>query len=141
MKTLLDFRPLFDPVNKTLDFSLLSDFSITKLFAVINITQNTPIYIPGASGYGISSVNGSILTLSYDTSSHSASDILNVYYTAENDNNDGIKTITAALGAILTEIQVQNIILLEHIHRNSFTRNDLSELRYEINNPDVISNE
>ena len=141
MKTLLDFRPLFDPVNKTLDFSLLSDFSITKLFAVINITQNTPIYIPGASGYGISSVNGSILTLSYDTSSHSASDILNVYYTAENDNNDGIKTITAALGAILTEIQVQNIIILEHIHRNSFTRNDLSELRYEINNPDVISNE
>jgi hypothetical protein len=141
MKTLLDFRPLFDPVNKTLDFSLLSDFSITKLFAVINVTQNTPIYIPGASGYGISSVNGSILTLSYDTSSHSASDVLNVYYTAENDNNDSMKTITAVLGAILTEIQVQNIILLEHIHRNSFTRNDLSELRYEINNPDVISNE
>ena len=141
MKTLLDFRPLFDPVNKTLDFSLLSDFSITKLFAVINVTQNTPIYIPGASGYGISSVNGSILTLSYDTSSHSASDVLNVYYTAENDNNDSMKTITAVLGAILTEIQVQNIILLEHIHRNSFTRNDLSELRYEINNPDIISNE
>lgn len=141
MKTLLDFRPLFDPVNKTLDFSLLSDFSITKLFAVINVTQNTPIYIPGASGYGISSVNGSILTLSYDTASHSASDVLNVYYTAENDNNDSMKTITAVLGAILTEIQVQNIILLEHIHRNSFTRNDLSELRYEINNPDVISNE
>ena len=141
MKTLLDFRPLFDPVNKTLDFSLLSDFSITKLFAVINITQNTPIYIPGASGYGISSVNGSILTLSYDTSSHSASDVLNVYYSVENDNNDDMKIITNTLQAILTEIQVQNIILLEHIHRNSFTRNDLSELRYEINNPDVISNE
>lgn len=141
MKTLLDFRPLFDPVNKTLDFSLLSNFSITKLFAVINITQNTPIYIPGASGYGISSVNGSILTLSYDTSSHSASDVLNVYYSVENDNNDDMKIITNTLQAILTEIQVQNIILLEHIHRNSFTRNDLSELRYEINNPDVISNE
>jgi len=141
MKTLLDFKPLFDPTAKTLDFSLLPNFSVNKLFAVINVTQNTPIYIPGASGYGISSDKGSVITLSYDTSSHSASDVLNVYYSVENDNNDDMKIITNSLQAILTEIQVQNIILLEHIHRNSFTRNDLSELRYEINNPDVISNE
>jgi hypothetical protein len=140
MKILLDFKPLFDPTNKTLDFSLLSDFSVSKLFAVVNITRNTPIYVPGTSDYGISSVNGSVITLSYDTTSHAATDILNVYYSVEN-NNDELKTISSTLQLILTEIQVQNVILLEHMHRNSFTRNDLAELRDEINNPDVITND
>ena len=78
MKILLDFKPLFNPTNKTLDFSLLPNFDIKKLYAVINVTQNTPIYIPGASGYGISSISGPLITLAFDTTSHSASDSLKI---------------------------------------------------------------
>jgi hypothetical protein len=148
MKTLLDFKPLFDPTNKTLDFSLLSDFSVSKLFAVVNITRNTPIYVPGTTDYGISDVDGSIITLSYDTSLHSASDILNVYYDSNSVNHnlaleDGgnLQTITETLQAILTELQVHSIILLDHLHRNSLTANDLQKIREDINNIDVTSND
>jgi len=140
MKTLLDFKPLFDPVAKTLDFSLFPDFNINKLFAIINVTRNTPIYIPGAAGYGISSVSGSVITLTYDTSAHSATDILNVYYSVDAPVREVLLTdISDTLSQILVELKVQNVLILEHMHRNSFTRNDLAELREDINNPDVIS--
>ena len=139
-KTLLDFKPSFDPVLRTLDFRLFPDFTVSKLFAVINITQNTPIYIPGASGYGISSINGQIITLSYDTSSHSASDILNVYYSEKENitlSND------ETLKAMLTELRVHSIILIEHLHRPSLSMNDLIKIRNDINNKSItdITNE
>jgi len=139
-KTLLDFKPSFDPVLRTLDFRLFPDFTVSKLFAVINVTQNTPIYIPGASGYGISSINGQIITLSYDTSLHSASDILNVYYSEkENISLSGDDT----LKSILTELRVHSIILIEHLHRPSLSMNDLIKIRNDINNLSItdITNE
>jgi hypothetical protein len=148
MKTLLDFKPLFDPVNKTLDFSLLPNFDIKKLYAVINVTQNTPIYIPGAAGYGSSYVDIPVITLSYDTSSHSASDILNVYYesdvviqNAALEKNGNLQIISETLQGIYTELQVHSIILLDHLHRNSLTANDLQKIREDINNIDAISND
>jgi hypothetical protein len=130
-KTLLDFKPSFDPVLRTLDFRLFPDFTVSKLFAVINVTQNTPIYIPGASGYGISSINGQIITLSYDTSLHSASDILNVYY-SEKENISLSDDDT--LKSILTELRVHSIILIEHLHRPSLSMDDLIKIRNDINN-------
>lgn len=148
MKILLDFKPLFNPTNKTLDFSLLPNFDIKKLYAVINVTQNTPIYIPGASGYGISSISGPLITLAFDTTSHSASDSLNIYYDADvnltnNALEDGgnLQAINETLQQILTELQVHSIILLDHLHRNSLTSNDLQKIREDINNIDVITND
>ena len=148
MKILLDFKPSFDPINKTLDFSLLPNFDIKKLYAVINVTQNTPIYIPGAAGYSVSSVKGPVITLSFDTSAHSASDNLNVYYDANAnitnnalENGGNLQSINETLIQILTELQVQSIILLDHLQRNSLTANDLQKMREDINNIDVISND
>ena len=148
MKTLLDFKPSFDPTAKTLDFSLYDDFSVNRLFAVINVTRNTPIYIPGAAGYGVSSVNGPILSLSCDTTGHSASDILNVYYSVEApmdnrpvEKGGNLQSMNETLQAILTELQVHSVIFLDHFHRNSLTVNDLQKIREDINNIDVISND
>ena len=143
MKTLLDFKPSFDPTAKTLDFSLYDDFSVNRLFAVINVTRNTPIYIPGAAGYGVSSVNGPVLSLSCDTTGHSASDILNVYYSVEApmdnrpvEKGGNLQSMNENLQNILTELQVISIILMENMHRNSLTIDDLQRLREDINNPD-----
>ena len=86
MKQLVQFKPQFSPSNKTLDFSAFPLFNIQNLYAVINVTQNTPIFIPGASGYGVSSISGNIITLQYNTSTHSSSDILNVYYDTQYNN-------------------------------------------------------
>jgi len=145
MKTLLDFKPSFDPTAKTLDFSLYDDFSINRLFAVINVTQNTPLYIPGASGYGVSSISGggTILTLTCSTTGHSASDILNVYYSVEApmdnrpvEKGGNLQSMNENLQNILTELQVISIILMENMHRNSLTIDDLQRLREDINNAD-----
>ena len=67
MKILSTFNPAFNPTAKTLDFSAQPQFTIDKLYAVINVTRNQPLYIPGAPGLGLTSSAGPILTLSYDT--------------------------------------------------------------------------
>lgn len=143
MKTLLDFKPLFDPTAKTLDFNLYDDFAVNRLFAVINVTRNTPLYIPGASGYGISSISGPVITLACDTTGHASSDILNVYYSVEApmdnrpvEKGGNLQSINENLQNILTELQVISIILMDNMHRNSLTIDDLQRLREDINNPD-----
>ena len=56
MKQLItNYAPVFNPTTKQLDFSSFPGFSINKLYAVINVTQNVPIFIAGAPGLGISS--------------------------------------------------------------------------------------
>ena len=85
MKVLSTFTPVFNPANKTLDFGALKGFNIDKLYGVINVSRNQPIYIPGAPGLGVTSVSGGLLTLTYDTTSHSGTDNLNVYYEASTD--------------------------------------------------------
>ena len=48
MKQLVSFTPAFTPGNAglgTLDFTAYPGFNLGKLYAVINVTQNTPLYI------------------------------------------------------------------------------------------------
>ena len=101
-----------------------------------------------AAGYGVSSVNGPVLSLSCDTTGHSASDILNVYYSVEApmdnrpvEKGGNLQSMNETLQAILTELQVHSVIFLDHFHRNSLTVNDLQKIREDINNIDVISND
>ncbi len=63
MKVLLTATIIFTPTNRTLDFLNVSNFSIKKLFAVINLTAGTTIYTANgaASGTGYTSLSGSVL--------------------------------------------------------------------------------
>ena len=149
MKQLVQFKPQFSPSNKTLDFSAFPLFNIQNLYAVINVTQNTPIFIPGASGYGVSSISGNIITLQYNTSTHSSSDILNVYYDTQYNNiannpvelGGQLQTIKEYLGHILTELQVMNTILSEGFSRTvNINTDELQQLRNDINSLNNSSN-
>lgn len=81
MKQVLTFSPTFTPASKTLDFSAYSTFSLKRLYAVVNETRNQIIYCPTlGSAYGYSSFTSGVLTLSFDTSSHSSGDVLSVIY-------------------------------------------------------------
>jgi hypothetical protein len=144
MKTLIQFKPSFDPISKTLDFSLFPGFSLTKVYAVINVTRNTPIYIPGIADYGISSVVGSLVTLSFNTTSHSSSDILNVYYEAQpgfesntpEEFGGQLQMMQETLNQILVELKLQNYIMTEGFSRTvSIRTEELQQLRDDINNP------
>jgi len=144
MKILSTFTPAFKPGssgNGTLDFTQLPGFSVDKLYAVINVTQNTPIYVPGAPGLGLTSVSGSILTLSLDTSTHSATDILNVYYEASNSpiemnfaqENGNLAKLIDIQTQVLTELRVMNNILVQGLNLNW---EDLQSWREDIARPD-----
>ena len=143
-KQLITFDPIFDPILKTLDFtSYQSGFDFDRLYAVINVTQNTPIYIPGMSGYGASLLSPNIVQLVYSTTTHSSSDIINVYYdtSAGYETNTPVESggqlqlIQEALNQLLVEVRITNILLLEHTHNNSLRSTDLQNLRNELLNP------
>ena len=144
MKQLVQFKPQFNPTAQTLDFSAFPLFNIQNLYAVINVTQNTPIFIPGASGYGASSILGSVITLQYNTSIHNSSDILNVYYDTQYNNiannpvelGGQLQSINETLNQILVELKVMNYIHAEAFSRTVNIRTEeIQQLRDDINNP------
>lgn len=142
MKQLLNYNPSFTPGvggTGTLDFSRLAGFDATRLYAVINLTRNTPIYIPGAPGLGPSLINGALITLSADTSTHSSGDLLNVYYETDasiqvTENNDAaerngnLDKHTELLTLLLVEQKVTNILLKEGLN----IKEELDRLRADV---------
>lgn len=82
MKQLINFTPAFNPTAQTIDFSQWPKFAVDKLYAVINVTRNQPLYIAGAPGLGLTSISnsGTVITLAYNTQSYASGDLLNIYY-------------------------------------------------------------
>ena len=138
MKQLLLFSPDFNPTAKTLDFSYLPNFDISKLYAVINVTRNQPIYVAGAPGLGATLGNTpNIVSLTYNTSSYSATDILNVYYDTTNaetnsplENGGQLQKMQETMDQVLVELKMMNIILAMGMN----ITDDLTALRNDINN-------
>jgi hypothetical protein len=137
MKQLLSFAPAFNPTAQTLDFSAYPNFNISKLYAVIDTTTNTPIYIAGAPGLGITSIVGGVITLAYATGSFSSTDKLNIYY----DTGSGYESNSVAefggqmqlmqetMNSVLQELRVMNIILAQGLNIND----DIDGLRNDVN--------
>ena len=80
MKQIIDFAPVFTPASGALDFSLMPDFELKKLMAVINMTRGQVIYATGKQGLGFTSFSAGVLDLEFDTSSQSSGDVLQVLY-------------------------------------------------------------
>lgn len=80
MKAYLTDSVAFNPALKTLDFSNVFNFDVRKLLAVINLTSGLIIYASGGTSLGYSSIAGSVLTLTYDTTAMNAGDKLQVIY-------------------------------------------------------------
>lgn len=141
MKQLVTLKPIFNPTAKTLDFSAYPNFLVNKLYAVINITQGAPIYVAGAPGLGLTSTSGSVITLAFNTSAHSTSDILNVYYESSAGYESGLaseNTLSSILDTqqqILSELKIMNLILAQGLNINI---NDVSSLRDDVSNPSSI---
>lgn len=126
MKQLITFNPIFTPGASgvgTLDFSMYPNFDLGKLYAVIDLTTNIPLYIPGAPGLGITSTkspaggqdsaaNSTILTLQANTLSCSSSDNLSIFY----DTQAGVESNQAAeMGGMLQRIEESNNLILREL--------------------------
>jgi hypothetical protein len=145
MKQLLTYKPQFNPTSKTLDFSTLPNFSISKLYAVINVTRNAPIYIAGASGLGATLTSKNILTLTYNTTSHSSSDVLNIYYDSSSVEADvatesgNLQRIAQTMDRVLIELQVLNYIAMQGFIGVSLNNDDIDALRRDLNQANDIN--
>jgi hypothetical protein len=143
MKQLVNFNPAFTPGAANvgfLDFSQFPAFDRTRLYAVINITQNTPLYIAGAPGLGMSSTSaGSLVILNTSTATMASTDMLNVYYETDAglqvlENNDAaerngnLDKISQFEEQILIELKVMNILLKEGLN----IKDELEQLRADI---------
>jgi hypothetical protein len=85
----------------------LEDFDIKRLVAIINVTQSTIIYIPTSLSKGLSSVVDNIVTLNFDTSSHSSSDVLQIIYeddSAEEDLLSSLDAVVLLLSAMMEKM-------------------------------------
>lgn len=140
MKQLLQFKPNFLPATQQVDFSNWPGFTITKLYAIINVTQNAPIYVAGAPGLGATSTAGSVITLAYNTTTHSTSDVLNIYYetapgwesNTPRETGGQLQQIQETLNQLLIEMQVQSLILAQGLNINI---DDVTQLRNDFTNP------
>jgi hypothetical protein len=148
MKQLLNYDPLFSPTAKTIDFSVIPNFQIDRLYAVINVTRNQILYAPGAPGLGQSSIGQgagglqTLLTLQWDTSSYSSSDELNVYYDTDPgflSNNPmeyggQLQSIAESSNQILAELKMMNLILAQGLN----ITDDIERLRNDVYTPGNI---
>jgi hypothetical protein len=128
MKSLISFRPVFVPGGPGLgylDFSAYPEFDTERLYAVINVTRNVPIYIPGAPNMGASETQIARIYLSADTSTHNAADTLNIYYESRNVPNESnaaqesgghLERLALLQEKILVEIRLTNILLKEGLN-------------------------
>lgn len=74
----------FDPAGKTITFSGLKQaITLANILLITNVTQNTIIYNFADATTGAVSFNNNVLTLDYNTTSMSASDVLQIFLDLE----------------------------------------------------------
>lgn len=136
MKILTKFSPAFNPTARTLDFSALPGFDVKRLYGIINITAGIPIYVAGATGLGITSVDstGDIVTLAYDTTGQNTNDRLNIYYETDNiptelnyamESRGNLDKLVDLNTMILSELRVISHLLKEGMN----VKDDLDMIR------------
>lgn len=144
MKQLLPNQPVFTPgaANAgTLDFTQIPNFQVNRLYAVINLTRNVTIYVPGTTAYGASNITNSIITLAYDTSSHNATDKLSVFY--DTDPGDIYSNYAVEKNGNLSKIlEIQRLMLVELMTMNYALSTGLNIRREDIEaiRSDVLAN-
>lgn len=145
MKQLLNFTPVFTPGNAglgTLDFSAYPGFTLGKLYAVINLTQNSPLYIPGTPQYGFAGYanNALVLQLSANTSTYAPNDRLEVFYETvpgiesnlAAEYNGQLQAMAETVNQMLVELKVHTQILAQGLTLN-MTGDDVQSYRDDIN--------
>ena len=163
MKQLISFNPILRPGaagSGTIDFSGMPGFSFDKVYAIVNATRAIPLYIAGVSGYNVSTSSAyNILTITnIDTSSHSTSDTINVYYEMSPINHEAIgaqstvgtndsmerggqlQSLHEKLDSVLVELKLMNEVLIQGLIGRPMDKEDSVSLRNDITNAQNIDN-
>lgn len=80
MKRAVEYSYTFTPSNNLLDLSDIPNFSIKRLFAILDIDARSVIYAVGQEGYGFTSLADGVLTLQASMSGATPQDRLFIVY-------------------------------------------------------------
>lgn len=101
----------------------IANFDIKRLVAIINQSRGVMIYSTGNVDLRYSSISGNTLTLFFDTTGHSANDVIQVIY---NDSNP--------LSMVLDDVSTWFKTLLKALQYPNYLDRSLNALRIAIVN-------
>lgn len=88
----------------------ITNFDPKRLVAVINQTRGVMIYSTGSVDLRYSNISGNTLTLFFDTTGHSANDVLQVIYNDPNPLSTSLDNISSWFKTLLKAIQYPNYL-------------------------------
>lgn len=92
----------------TVDLHGIDNFDIKRLVAIVNQTTGAMIYSSGNSSCNYTNVSGKIITLKFDTSSQSSSDILQIVYDTGYVRLDPVFPINIENCYVSNEVEIKN---------------------------------
>jgi hypothetical protein len=101
MKVLID-NYVFDPALKKVTFSDYASISLNRVLLVTNVTDNIMIYNFASPMLG-GTVSGNSLTLTYNTTSMSSTDSLQIYY--DNEETPSTEELAEAIYSLVTRLE------------------------------------
>jgi hypothetical protein len=105
----------FNPGAKTVTFSdLPQTINLSNILLITNVTKNVIIYNFADSTAGVVSFNNNVLTLTYDTSSHSASDVLQIFLDVESEE-ENLAALLRRMNKLLESNAVVDLIQRQRI--------------------------
>ena len=121
----------FNPTAKTVTFSGLSQqITLANILLITNVTANTIIYNFASSTTGAVSFVNNVLTLDYDTTSMSATDVLQIYIDVES-YEESLGTLLRRMNKLLesnavVDSRLRQKVVIEAIGTNLATPTEVN---------------
>jgi hypothetical protein len=116
----------FNPTAKTVTFSGLSQqITLANILLITNVTANTIIYNFASSTTGAISFVNNVLTLDYDTTSMSATDVLQIYIDVES-YEESLATLLRRMNKLLESNAVVDSKLRQRVTIEAIGANNSS---------------
>jgi hypothetical protein len=121
----------FNPTAKTVTFSGLSQqITLANILLITNVTANTIIYNFASSTTGAVSFVNNVLTLDYDTTSMSATDVLQIYIDVES-YEESLATLLRRMNKLLesnavVDSRLRQKVVIEAIGTNLGTSTEVN---------------
>lgn len=121
----------FNPGAKTVTFSgLARAITLSNILLITNVTRNTIIYNFADTATGAVSFNNNVLTLTYDTTSHNASDVLQIFLDVESKEEslyDLLRRMNKLLESnAVVDLQQRQRLTIDAIRNNATSTVDLA---------------
>ena len=113
----------FNPSAKTVTFSgLTRAITLSNILLITNVTRNTIIYNFADTATGATSFNNNVLTLTFNTTSHNSSDVLQIFLDVES-KEESLHDLLRRMNKILesnatTDIFQRQRVVVEAIGTN-----------------------